>query len=264
MRIVLGLEYDGSAFQGWQSQASGRTVQDHLEAALARMSGHPVRVHCAGRTDAGVHALAQIVHFDTSARRPDTAWVRGSNAHLPDSIAVQWAQLVQDDFHARFCAVSRSYLYLLHNAPVRSALGHGRCGWFHLPLDADAMQAAAARLIGEHDFSVFRAAECQARSPVKRMYEASVLRQGEALRLRFRADAFLHHMVRNIVGTLVYVGKGRHPPEWVGELLASRNRALAAPTFSPAGLYLAGVEYDARWRLPQNSRMIDDLYTVLP
>jgi tRNA pseudouridine38-40 synthase len=250
MRIALGLEYDGTAFAGWQSQAHGNTVQDVLEAALSAIAGERIRVHCAGRTDAGVHALAQVVHFDCDILRPDSAWVRGANSHLPPQVAVRWAQPVAADFHARFCAISRSYRYVLLNRPQRPALQHGRVGWFHHELDVDAMRAAAQLLLGEHDFSAFRAAECQAKSPVKTLHRADIARDGELVTFDFRANAFLHHMVRNLVGSLVYVGKGRHPPHWLADILAGGDRSRAAPTFDPAGLYFAGVEYAAEWGLP--------------
>jgi len=256
VRIALGVEYEGTAFAGWQSQTHGNTVQDVLEEALGRIAAAPVRVACAGRTDAGVHALAQVVHFDVAVDRPDSAWVRGANSYLPPQVAVRWARPVAADFHARFCALSRSYRYVLLNRPVRPAVRHGRVGWFHHALDVDAMREAARLLLGEHDFTAFRAAECQARSPVKHCYRAEVARDGELVTFDFRANAFLHHMVRNIVGALVYVGKGRHPPQWIGELLASRARARGAPTFDPAGLYFAGVEYDAKWGLPPDGVII--------
>lgn len=256
MRIALGLEYDGAAFAGWQSQPHGNTVQDALERALANIAGAPIRVVCAGRTDAGVHAAAQVVHFDAPAARPRNAWVRGVNAHLPDSIAVRWSREVPDDFHARFSALARGYRYVLYNHAVRPALLHGRVGWFHLPLDIETMRAGAALLVGERDFSAFRAAECQAKSPVKTLHRAEVTRHGDYIVFDFRAGAFLHHMVRNMVGALVYIGKGAHPPGWIDELIASRDRALAAPTFSPCGLYLSAVEYEARWQLPMNGRII--------
>lgn len=256
MRIALGLEYDGAPFAGWQTQRQGNTVQDALERALAEIAGAPVRALCAGRTDAGVHAAAQVVHFDAPAARPENAWVRGVNAYLPDSIAVRWSRAVRDDFHARFSALSRSYRYVLYNHAVRPALLHGKVGWFHFPLDIEAMRAGAALLLGEQDFSAFRAAECQARTPVKMLHQAEITRQGDYIVYDFRASAFLHHMVRNMVGALVYVGKGAQPPEWIAELIAKRNRSLAAPTFSPAGLYLSGVEYEARWQLPMNGRII--------
>ncbi len=256
MRFALGLEYDGSRFSGWQTQPHGRTVQDALEQALSGIAGTPVRVVCAGRTDTGVHAQAQVVHFDTPVARPEKAWIRGTNALLPESVAVVWAREVPGEFHARFCARSRSYRYILYNHAVRPALLYGRVGWFHLPLDIERMRSAAALLIGEKDFSVFRAADCQAKSPVKYLSRAEVRREAGWIIFDFQASAFLHHMVRNMVGALVYVGKGRYPPEWIAELMASRDRKLAAPTFSPHGLYLAGVEYDACWRLPMNGRII--------
>jgi tRNA pseudouridine38-40 synthase len=256
LKIALGLEYEGSGFAGWQTQPAGNTVQDVLERALAEIAGAPVRVACAGRTDAGVHAAAQVAHFEAPAERPESAWVRGVNALLPDSVAVRWARPVPDDFHARFSALSRSYRYVLYNHAVRPALLHGRVGWFHLPLDVVAMQSGAALLAGERDFSAFRAAECQAKSPVKTLHEAQVRRQGDCIVFEFRANAFLHHMVRNMVGALVYVGKGAHPPEWIAKLIAARDRSQAAPTFSPAGLYLSGVGYEPRWQLPMNGRII--------
>jgi tRNA pseudouridine38-40 synthase len=256
MRIALCVEYEGTAYAGWQSQLHGNTVQDVLEEALGRIAAAPVRVACAGRTDAGVHALAQVVHFDVAVERPNSAWIRGANSHLPPQVAVRWARPVADDFHARFCALSRSYRYVLLNRPVRPAVQHGRVGWFHHPLDADAMRDAARQLLGEHDFSAFRAAECQAKSPVKHCYQADVARDGELVTFDFRANAFLHHMVRNIVGALVYIGKGNHPPQWLGELLAGRDRSRGAPTFDPAGLYFAGVEYDPKWGLPAGGGII--------
>ena len=249
MRYALCIEYDGSAFCGWQSQADGGAVQDAVEAALAIIADAPTRVVCAGRTDAGVHALAQVVHFDTLANRPDSAWVRGVNSHLPSSVAVRCAQPVADDFHARFSARGRHYRYVLLNRPQRPGLQAGRVGWHHNPLDEGAMAQAAAMLLGEHDFSAFRSAECQAKSPVKELREARIVRHGDLIVLDFAASAFLHHMVRNIVGALVYVGKGAHPPEWLAELLASRDRRQAAPTFAASGLYFAGVDYDPGWQL---------------
>ena len=250
MRIALGIEYDGSRFLGWQTQPGGGTVQDALEPALAGIAGAPVVVTCAGRTDRGVHALGQVVHFETAAERPDSAWVRGVNAMLPESLAVLWAQRVAEDFHARYSARARTYRYVLLNRPVRPAIAARHAGWFHQPLDLDAMSAAAACLVGEHDFSAFRAADCQAKSPVRTLHSLQVEREGERIDFVVRANAFLHHMVRNLVGTLVYVGKGKHAPQWARAVLESRSRALAAPTFAAEGLYLEHVEYEAHWRLP--------------
>ncbi len=257
MRIALGIEYDGSRFCGWQSQPSACGVQDALERALAQIAGEAVRVVTAGRTDTGVHALHQVVHFDTGAARPDTAWVRGANAFLPASVAVLWARPVGDEFHARFSAVSRRYIYLLLNHPVRNALFAGKAGWFHAPLDVAAMQAGARHLLGEHDFSAFRAAECQAKSPVKQMQRIEISRRGDCILFDLTANAFLHHMVRNLVGSLVYVGKGKHAPDWIGSLLTGRDRTLAAPTFAPDGLYLASIGYEPRWNIPISARLPD-------
>jgi len=254
MRLALGIEYDGAPFCGWQSQSGGCGVQDHLEKALQTMAGHPLRVIAAGRTDTGVHAMIQVIHFDTETERPLNAWVRGINSILSASVRVLWAVPVEQDFHARFSAFERSYLYLLVNTPVAPAILNGKAGWFHAPLDVDLMQQAIQYLIGEHDFSAFRAAECQAKSPVRKMYEANVRAKDGAIVFEFRANAFLHHQVRNMVGALVYIGKGKYPPEYMTELLETRNRALAPPTFSPAGLYLAGVGYEAKWGLPETRR----------
>jgi tRNA pseudouridine38-40 synthase len=250
LRIVLGVEYDGSAFCGWQSQPQACGVQDALDQALTGVASEPVVSSCAGRTDAGVHALAQVAHFDTMAQRPLSAWTRGTNALLPEGVAVTWAKQVADKFHARFSATGRRYIYWLLSRPQRPGLMHHRVGWFHQSLDIEAMRRASRCLIGEHDFSAFRAAECQAKTPVKMLRELHVSRRGEMIRFEFAADAFLQHMVRNIVGSLVYIGAGRQPSAWLDELLQSRDRTRAAPTFSPAGLYLAQVEYDPVWALP--------------
>lgn len=256
MRIALGLEYDGAGFSGWQSQPGGRTVQDALEAALAQVAGQPVRVICAGRTDAGVHALGQVVHFDSEVARPLSAWVRGVNAHLPSAAAVRWARGVAADFHARFSAISRSYRYVLLNRSERPGLFAGKVGWCHRPLDIEAMREAAACLVGEHDFSSFRAAECQAKSPVKLMRRFEIVRAEDFVLFDCQANAFLHHMVRNLVGALVYVGMGRLSPGGFAALLAARDRKRAPPTFAPDGLYLTGVEYDPAWGLPAGGGMI--------
>ena len=254
MRIALALEYDGSRFLGWQTQPGGGTVQDTLEAALATIAGERIQLTCAGRTDRGVHAVEQVVHFEVAAQRPESAWVRGVNALLPESVAVQWSREVPAEFHARYAARARTYRYVLVNRAVRPALAARHAGWFHLPLDVAAMRAAARHLRGEHDFSAFRSAECQAKTPVRTLLGLDIEARGERIDFVLRANAFLHHMVRNIVGTLVYVGKGKHPPAWAGEVLESRERARAAPTFAAEGLYLERVEYEARWGLPQQER----------
>jgi tRNA pseudouridine38-40 synthase len=197
-----------------------------------------------------VHARLQVVHFDTEAKRPSSAWVRGVNALLPGSLAVLWSHEVPDDFHARYSALARTYRYELLNRPVRPALSARYIGWFHLPLNVEKMREAATLLVGEHDFSAFRSAECQAKTPVRKMYSVEVLQEGQHIHFVVRANAFLHHMVRNIVGTLVYVGKGKQPPQWVEEVLRSKDRTKAAPTFGPEGLYLEKIEYEAKWGLP--------------
>lgn len=253
MRIALGIEYDGSAFCGWQTQAGGGAVQNAVERAMSVIAGVTVATVAAGRTDAGVHATGQVIHADVPPSRPLTAWVRGVNSHLPDGVAVLWAHAVDAAFHARFSATGRCYRYLLLNRPVRPAVLAQRVGWHHQPLDVAAMREAASLLLGRHDFTAFRAAECQAKSPVRELRRAAVEAAGDLIAFDFAADAFLHHMVRNLVGSLVYVGKGAHPPGWIAELLAARDRRRAAPTFAPHGLYLTGVDYDAHWGLPAPS-----------
>jgi tRNA pseudouridine38-40 synthase len=255
MRIALGIEYEGSGFCGWQTQPNGCAVQDRLETALAQIAGVPVATVCAGRTDTGVHALAQVVHFVCTVARPESAWVRGVNALLPPAMAVTWAQPVADAFHARFSATARHYRYVLLNHAVRPAADHARAGWFHAPLDVAHMRAAAQSLLGEHDFSAFRSSQCQAQSPVRTLTQMEISAQGPYVLFDLCANGFLHHMVRNIVGSLIYIGGGRQQPAWMAELLAARDRTFAAPTFDAAGLYLTGVDYDAAWNLPQGKRV---------
>lgn len=256
-RIVLGVGYDGGPYQGWQTQPNGNTVQDTLELALQKFSNCELLTTCAGRTDAGVHAIEQVVHFDTSLQRELYSWVSGVNAFLPPSIAVQWAREIKvcegfdpENFHARYSAHSRTYHYLLYNHPVRSPIWAGRAGWFFRPLRLGSMLEASANLLGEHDFSVFRAAGCQAKSPIKHMYEVNIRQHGDLIIFSLRANAFLHHMVRNIVGALIFVGMGKQEPRWISDLIECKNRSLAAPTFMPDGLYLAKITYDEKWELP--------------
>jgi len=260
LRIALGVEYDGTAFCGWQSQPQACGVQDALERGLAELSGERVSTACAGRTDAGVHALGQVIHFDTAAVRPLNAWIRGTNALLPAAMSVTWAKPVTEEFHARFSATGRRYVYWLLNRPQRPGLLHNRVGWFHQTLDIEAMRRAAALIVGRHDYSAFRAAECQAKTPWKELRELNISQRGDMLRFEFAADAFLQHMVRNIVGSLVYIGAGRQPFQWLHELLQARDRTRAAPPFSPAGLYLAAVQYDSMWALPPQTdlRAVED------
>ena len=259
MRIALGISYLGTHYQGWQSQPSGQTVQDKLERALSDFATVPVATLCAGRTDAGVHGLMQVVHFDTELQREPFSWVRGTNRFLPPDIAVQWAQAVPDAFHARASALARRYAYVLLESPVRPSVDAGRVGWSFRPLDGDAMRQAAGRLIGEHDFTSFRASACQALSPVKHLAPIAIQRRGAYWRFEFQANAFLHHMIRNIMGCLVAVGQGLHPPGWIADVLAARDRDAAAPTFAPDGLYFLGPRYDAHWGLPDRTAAYDAL-----
>ena len=257
MRLALGIAYRGSAYHGWQSQPDGRTVQDRLEAALSAFADRPVHVTCAGRTDAGVHALNQVVHLETEVERESVSWVRGTNRFLPADIAVQWARAVDADFDARFSAIGRRYVYRLLESPVRPALESGLVGWVFRALDASAMEAAAAVLIGEHDFSALRSSECQARTPVRTLRSIGIRRQGAYWRFDFDANAFLHHMVRNIMGCLVAVGSGQRTPAWLAEVLASRDRSRAAPTFGAEGLYFAGPYYDPVHAIPERTAPLD-------
>ena len=261
VRIALGISYSGSAYEGWQSQLSGKTVQDKLELALSKFSVQPVRVMCAGRTDAGVHALMQVVHFDTPLQRETASWVRGTNAFLPSDIAVQWAQPVPDTFHSRASAIARRYAYVVLESPVRPSVEAGRVGWVYRPLDGAAMRQAALHLMGEHDFSSFRAAQCQAKSPVKTMHRIDISQRAGAgsryWRFEFEANAFLHHMIRNIMGCLLAIGQGSHPPEWLAEVVEARRRDAAAPTFSPDGLYFLGPVYEEHHGLPSRTASYD-------
>jgi len=257
VRIALGLAYRGTAYRGWQSQPGGNTVQDRLEAALASFIDRPVRVACAGRTDAGVHALNQVVHLDCEVEREPVSWLRGTNRHLPADIAVQWARPVDERFDARRSAQGRRYVYRLLEAPVRPAIESGQVGWTFRPLERGRMEAAAALLIGRHDFSAMRSSECQAKSPVKTLHRIDIDRRGAYWRFDFDADAFLHHMVRNLIGCLVMVGSGARDPRWVAEVVASRDRSRAAPTFAPDGLYFAGPYYDPAHAIPDRTAAFD-------
>jgi tRNA pseudouridine38-40 synthase len=252
-RIALGLEYDGSAFAGWQSQVHARGVQSVVETALTHVADHPVAVVAAGRTDAGVHAAIQVVHFDSPSVRSERNWVLGANANLPRQVTALWAREVPDSFHARFSAMARTYRYFILNRPVRPALRANAVTWIREPLDHEPMHAAAQQLVGYHDFSSFRAAECQSRSPMRRLQRIQVQRHGEILCLDVTANAFLHHMVRNIAGTLIAVGKGDQPTEWVGSVLAARDRKIGGVTAPPDGLYLAGIKYEGILSLPSSA-----------
>ncbi|MDE2400602.1 MAG: tRNA pseudouridine(38-40) synthase TruA [Burkholderiales bacterium] len=271
-RVALGVSYRGCAYKGWQSQAGGGTVQDALEMALSTFAAEPVKVVCAGRTDAGVHGINQVVHLDTPLRRDPFSWVRGTNTYLPSDVAVQWAAEVSSDFHARNSARGRRYVYIVLESPVRPALESAQVGWVFRPLDGPAMRAAAECLIGEHDFSAFRSSQCQSPTPIKTLRDISIRccgglgesrrrplspsgllgpgAEGVYWRFDFEGNAFLHHMIRNLMGCLLAVGTGAQPVSWMQEVLHSRHRKMAAATFSPDGLYFLGPRYDSSWNLP--------------
>ncbi|HHW4678247.1 MAG TPA: tRNA pseudouridine(38-40) synthase TruA [Xylella sp.] len=251
MRYALGVEYDGSEFLGWQQLGEGGpSVQATLQQALACVADAPVHVVCAGRTDAGVHAQCQVVHFDSVVARPLRGWMLGTTARLPSSVAVRWCVQMSEDFHARFSACARRYSYRLLNRQVRPALHYHFLSWERHPLDARAMHAAAQMLLGENDFSAFRSAHCQALHARRELQWISVRRDGDVIEVCVQANAFLHHMVRNIVGSLILVGTGERPMEWIAELLACRDRSMAGPTASPQGLVFVGPLYAAKWCLP--------------
>jgi tRNA pseudouridine38-40 synthase len=255
MRFALGFEYDGASYRGWQRQRHVRSVQAEVERALSRIAAHPVQVSCAGRTDAGVHATHQVVHFDTDAVRPLSGWLMGGNSNLPDSVAFRWLRPVDDEFNARFSATGRAYRYVIFSHALRPALLRNRVSWTFKKLDAERMHEAGQALLGEHDFSSYRAVGCQARHPVRTLRRLSVQRHGDYLYLDLEANAFLHHMVRNIAGTLMCIGNGERPPEWAAEVLAARDRTAAGITAPAAGLYLVAVDYPARYALPERGEL---------
>ena len=262
MRLAMGLSYNGQAYEGWQSQLSGNTVQDKLEAALQNFTNSTISTHCAGRTDTGVHGVMQVIHFDTEVERTPYAWVRATNSLLPHDIAVQWVKEVPDTFHCRGSAVARRYAYVLLESPVRPSVEAGRVGWVFRPLDGQAMQEAAQLVLGEHDFTSFRASSCQALSPVKTMHRIDITRRGSSptsayWRFEFEANAFLHHMIRNLMGCFVQIGQGMQPASWMADVLAAKNRDAAAPTFSPDGLYFLGPVYEDHWGLPMRTPAYD-------
>ena len=250
-RLALGISYRGQAYSGWQSQPGGRTVQDVLEKALAAFAAEPVTTVCAGRTDTGVHGLNQVVHLNTLLDRDNFSWVRGTNRYLPDDVAVQWCQPVAPHFHARNSARGRRYRFVVLESPVRPSLEAGLVGWTFRSLDADAMRASAVHLLGEHDFTSFRSSECQSPTPVKTIKSIAIAQRGAYWHFDFDANAFLHHMVRNLMGCLLAVGTGRRSPAWMADVLAARDRDAAAPTFPPDGLYFLGPYYDAEHGIPQ-------------
>ncbi len=251
-RIALGVEYDGAAFAGWQAQRGQRTVAAELTGAVAAVADQPLDLVCGGRTDAGVHAEGQVVHFDSPVHRPVRGWLLGINSRLPVDVSVHWVQPVPDWFHARYSALARVYRYRILNRATRGALQARHATWVRRPLQLAAMQAAAEQLVGEHDFSAFRSSQCQSRSPVRRLDGVAVGREGEQLWIDVTANAFLHHMVRNIAGLLIEIGRGDAAPEWASEVLASRDRRRGAMTAPPEGLYLRAIRYPAAFRLPES------------
>lgn len=249
-RYAIGVEYKGTHFSGWQRQKNGLGVQAAIEDALSEVANHPVSIVCAGRTDAGVHGIGQVAHFDSDSKRPLHAWLLGANTKLDRDVRIAWVRLVDEEFNARFSAFARSYRYVIHQREVRSAILHEQCTWYRKKLDIPRMQQAANYLAGTHDFSAFRASECQAHSPVRTLEYAQWSRQGDFVYLDIKANAFLHHMVRNVVGTLMKVGVGEREPEWVDEVLKSKDRAEAGVTAPAAGLYFVSVYYPEKWQLP--------------
>lgn len=250
IKIALGVEYDGSAFHGWQFQGDVRSVQEMLQQAISKVAAHQVTVHCAGRTDSGVHATGQVVHFETGAQRTERSWVLGGNVNLPADISIGWAKEVPSAFHARFSAVGRRYRYLILNRNFRSAQWRNRAVWVHQPLDDSRMHRAAQRLVGSHDFSSYRAMGCQAKHPQRTIYSLIVERVGEFITIDVHANAFLHHMVRNIAGVLIAIGKGERNETWAGEVLELRDRTLGGVTAPPQGLYLTKVDYPREFDIP--------------
>ncbi|MCW8944290.1 MAG: tRNA pseudouridine(38-40) synthase TruA [Sedimenticola sp.] len=256
MRLAMGVEYDGSSYHGWQLQKSGvRSVQQSIEEALGKVADHPVRVFCAGRTDTGVHGEGQVIHFDTPAVRTLRGWVLGTNVNLPDDVNINWVHEVPDDFHARFSAISRSYRYVILNRPARSAIWRDRAVWVHHGLDAGLMQRAAEHLVGTHDFSSYRAIGCQAKSPVRTITHLQVSRVDDRVIVEITANAFLHHMVRNIAGVLMTIGRGEQPVDWSLEVLKHQDRTKGGVTAPPQGLYLVDVGYPEQYQLPSISQL---------
>lgn len=253
MRVALGIEYDGTAFFGWQRQKDVNSVQQELETALSRIADEPIEITCAGRTDAGVHATGQVVHFDTTRERKLAAWTLGMNSNLPDAIAVNWAKEIDSEFHARFSATARRYRYIIYNKRFRPGILRKGLSHYHLPLDVERMQRAAPVLLGEQDFTSFRAVHCQSRTPYRNLMHLNIYRHGDYVVVDIKANAFVHHMVRNIVGSLIEIGTGQQPVEWLKELLDAKDRTLAAATAKAEGLYLVQVDYPDEYGIPTAS-----------
>ncbi len=256
MRLALGVEYDGSGYSGWQSQPRQKTIQGVVEKALSRVANHPVRIACAGRTDTGVHASGQVIHFDTEAQRSRRSWVFGANANLPKDVVILWARVVPDSFHARFAALRRCYRYVIFNRVVRPTFLARRVTWEYRPLNEQRMQEAASYLVGKHDFNAYRAVACQAASPVRTVYRLDVSRQGEMFYIDIEANAFLHHMVRNIAGVLLTIGSGEQSPDWAQEVLETRDRRMGGVTAAPCGLYLVRVCYPEQYDIPSSPALV--------
>ncbi len=256
MRLALGIEYDGSQYHGWQKQPGLHTIQETLERAIQQVAQHPVEVVCAGRTDTGVHALGQVLHFDTTAERNTHSWVHGGNAFLPKDICIRWAKNVPDDFHARYSAKARTYRYLICDEPIRPALFRGHVTWTYRTLNHKHMAEAAACLVGEHDFTSFRSSDCQSLTPMRCIHAISVNRHQRYVQIEVTANAFLHHMVRNIAGVLIAVGSQKRSPEWAQEVLFAKDRRLGAETAPPYGLYFVRVQYPEAYQLPERVETI--------
>jgi len=257
MRIVLGVAYEGTAYYGWQRQENSLpTIQGYIETALSKVADQPVNVVCAGRTDKGVHALGQVAHFDTTAVRTERAWVLGANTHLPPDIRVHWAKFADEAFHARFSAMARSYRYIIYNHPTHSAIFANKSTWYIKPLDEQRMQIAANYLIGEHDFTSFRAAECQAKTPVRNIQHLTITRKNQLVIIDIKANGFLHHMVRNIAGVLLPIGAGEQPPSWVREVLAAKDRTHAGTTAAAAGLFFEKAYYPNVYQYPADTELL--------
>tara|TARA_R110000868_G_scaffold138503_2_gene352674 strand:+ start:307 stop:1083 length:777 start_codon:yes stop_codon:yes gene_type:complete len=255
MRVALGVEYDGSDYYGWQVQTNVKSVQGEVQTALSQIANEPIHIYCAGRTDAGVHATGQVIHFDTKAKRHLDAWVYGTNARLPSSIAIRWSRHVDYSFHARFGAVARRYRYVIYNNPIRPAILNNRVCWHYYPLDVDRMREAAKYLLGKHDFTSFRSSKCGAHSPIRTILDFDIHRQGDFITFEIEADAFLHHMVRNVAGVLMKIGGGFQEVQWLQEVLVAKNRSAAAEKASPSGLYLSVVRYPESYTFPLSSPM---------
>jgi tRNA pseudouridine38-40 synthase len=256
MRIALGIEYNGQGYYGWQAQPNLLTIQGTLQEALAKIANEEIYLFCAGRTDANVHAIGQVVHFDTRAKRHIDAWIWGTNSHLPPNVVVRWAKAVDYSFHARFTATARRYRYIIYNHPIRPAILAGRVTWHYYPLDITSMQQAGKYLLGEQNFNSFRSSQCNSKSPMRNVIAFNIQRQSNFIMLEIEANAFLHHMVRNIAGTLMKIGAGLKTPEWMQEVLQAKSRRAAAETAPPDGLYLTRVTYPPAYTFPLSENLI--------